>query len=81
MWLVEKALRDWFGSSVREKSERYPFKEVKGVNKVIVPAGIKLYQGVGNYTIEFEFKGQAYYYNGITDDIRTRLNNTQWSFR
>ena len=71
--LTEKALRNWFGSSVTGKYQRYPYKDIKGVNKIMLASGIKLSSGIGNYTIEFEHKGQAYYYDGITDDIYTRL--------
>jgi phage anti-repressor protein len=72
IWLIEKAFRDWLGSSF---SSKYTSNQntAPARNTVIVPPTVHLSEGIGNYTIQFNFEGQGYYYTGITDNIRARL--------
>src|SRR5579872_1355171 len=78
LWLTDGALRDWTGSTLREKLQRVemsnePGSDTKLVNRIYNKSGVELSPGMGYYTISFSFKGNNYFYQGITDNIATRL--------
>jgi hypothetical protein len=75
LWLVEGALRDWVGSTIKERYQRGELaaNPPNPINKIVIAPEIKLSRGIGYYTITFAFKGQKFLYQGITDNIAGRL--------
>jgi hypothetical protein len=80
LWIAERSLREWFGFTARNKLASHPYENVKVLNSITIAPEVHLSHGIGNYTIAFRYKDVDYYYTGVTDNIRYRLDTHALEF-